>query len=45
MGNQLSESEFAELQRLSTEQNCVQKHLDLCRKYTRQHALLIQVSN
>lgn len=41
-GNELSEQDALELQRISTEQAGVQKHLDASRKSCRQHGMLIQ---
>ncbi|KAG5897188.1 hypothetical protein JTB14_022544 [Gonioctena quinquepunctata] len=41
-GNQLTETDAAELQRISAEQAILQKHLESSRKQTRQHGMLIQ---
>lgn len=42
-GNQLSEVDSNELQRISAEQAILQKHLESSRKQSRQHGMLIQV--
>lgn len=42
-GNELQPNDAAELQRVSTEQQALQKHLDAARKQARQHTMLIQV--
>lgn len=36
-------NDAAELQRVSTEQQALQKHLEAARKQARQHSMLIQV--
>ncbi|XP_046742436.1 histone-lysine N-methyltransferase 2C-like isoform X3 [Diprion similis] len=41
-GNELAENDAAELQRISSEQAILQKHLDASRKQNRQHGMLIQ---
>ncbi|KAL0832574.1 hypothetical protein ABMA28_000774 [Loxostege sticticalis] len=41
-GNELQPNDAAELQRVSTEQQALQKHLDAARKQARQHTMLIQ---
>lgn len=41
-GNELTESDAAELQRITSEQTILQKHLDTSRKQHRQHGILIQ---
>ncbi|XP_056641929.1 histone-lysine N-methyltransferase 2C-like isoform X3 [Diorhabda sublineata] len=41
-GNQLTETDAAELQRISAEQAILQKHLESSRKQSRQHGMLIQ---
>ncbi|KAF5271825.1 hypothetical protein FQR65_LT05056 [Abscondita terminalis] len=41
-GNQLPEADAMELQRISTEQSILQKHLESSRKQSRQHGMLIQ---
>lgn len=41
-GNELPENDAAELQRVSSEQAILQKHLDTSRKQHRQHGILIQ---
>ncbi|XP_076251798.1 uncharacterized protein LOC143191021 isoform X3 [Rhynchophorus ferrugineus] len=41
-GNQLSEADSIELQRISAEQAILQKHLESSRKQCRQHGMLIQ---
>lgn len=41
-GNELTETDAAELQRISTEQAILQKHLDTSRKQQRQHSVLVQ---
>lgn len=43
-GNQLADADALELQRISTEQGILQKHLEASRKQSRQHGMLIQVS-
>lgn len=42
-GNELMPNDAAELQRVSTEQQALQKHLEAARKQARQHSMLIQV--
>lgn len=42
-GNELMPNDAAELQRISTEQQALQKHLEAARKQARQHTMLIQV--
>ena len=42
-GNELLPNDAAELQRVSTEQQALQKHLEAARKQARQHSMLIQV--
>lgn len=44
-GNNLTETDAAELLRISNEQSILQKHLDQSRKQTRQHGMLIQEYN
>lgn len=44
-GNELLPNDAAELQRVSTEQQALQKHLEAARKQARQHSMLIQVTN
>ncbi|XP_039749475.1 histone-lysine N-methyltransferase 2C-like isoform X1 [Pararge aegeria] len=41
-GNELMPNDAAELQRVSTEQQALQKHLEAARKQARQHSMLIQ---
>ncbi|CAH1176242.1 unnamed protein product [Phaedon cochleariae] len=41
-GNQLTETDAAELQRIAAEQAILQKHLESSRKQSRQHGMLIQ---
>ncbi|XP_050507765.1 histone-lysine N-methyltransferase 2C-like isoform X1 [Diabrotica virgifera virgifera] len=41
-GNQLTDTDAAELQRISGEQAILQKHLESSRKQSRQHGMLIQ---
>ncbi|KAL3280233.1 hypothetical protein HHI36_017729 [Cryptolaemus montrouzieri] len=41
-GNSLTETDATELQRISSEQSILQKHLESSRKQTRQHGMLIQ---
>ncbi|XP_041970566.1 histone-lysine N-methyltransferase 2D-like isoform X2 [Aricia agestis] len=41
-GNELMPNDAAELQRVSTEQQALQKHLEASRKQARQHSMLIQ---
>ncbi|KAF9417772.1 hypothetical protein HW555_005186 [Spodoptera exigua] len=41
-GNELLPNDAAELQRVSTEQQALQKHLEAARKQARQHSMLIQ---
>ncbi|XP_024945171.1 histone-lysine N-methyltransferase 2C isoform X3 [Cephus cinctus] len=41
-GNELAENDAAELQRISSEQSALQKHLDASRKQARQHGMLMQ---
>ncbi|XP_023312429.1 histone-lysine N-methyltransferase 2C isoform X6 [Anoplophora glabripennis] len=41
-GNQLTEADAAELQRISADQAILQKHLESSRKQSRQHGMLIQ---
>lgn len=43
-GNQLTDADALELQRIATEQGVLQKHLEASRKQSRQHGMLIQVS-
>lgn len=43
-GNQLADADASELQRISTEQAVLQKHLETSRKQSKQHLMLIQVS-
>lgn len=42
-GNELMPNDAAELLRVSTEQQALQKHLEAARKQARQHSMLIQV--
>jgi histone-lysine N-methyltransferase MLL3 len=42
-GNELTEADAQELQRISSEQSVLQKQLDASRKQSRQHGMLIQV--
>ncbi|XP_075971400.1 uncharacterized protein LOC142973507 isoform X2 [Anticarsia gemmatalis] len=41
-GNELLPNDAAELQRVSTEQQALQKHLEAARKQARQHSMLVQ---
>ncbi|KAJ9589925.1 hypothetical protein L9F63_016948, partial [Diploptera punctata] len=41
-GNELAEADARELQRITTEQSALQKHLDSSRKQSRQHSMLMQ---
>ncbi|VVD00696.1 unnamed protein product [Leptidea sinapis] len=41
-GNELMPNDAAELQRVSTEQQALQKHLEAARKQARQHSMLMQ---
>ncbi|XP_072939829.1 uncharacterized protein [Epargyreus clarus] len=41
-GNELTPNDAAELQRVSTEQQALQKHLEAARKQARQHSVLMQ---
>lgn len=43
-GSNLTEADAIELQRISSEQAILQKHLESSRKQKRQHDMLIQVS-
>lgn len=43
-GNTLMEVEAAELQKISSEQAILQKHLESSRKQSRQHGMLMQVT-
>lgn len=43
-GNQLSEHDAMELERVTAEQQVLQKHLESSRKQTKQHTALINVS-
>lgn len=43
-GNQLADADASELQRISTEQAVLQKHLEASRKQSKQHLMLMQVS-
>lgn len=43
-GNELMPNDAVELQRVSTEQQALQKHLEAARKQARQHSMLMQVS-
>lgn len=42
-GNELAEKDAIELQRVTGEQNVLQKHLEAARKQSRQHSMVMQV--